>query len=119
MADTAVEVEELVPLGVYTETLARLYWRQGYIDEALRIYHYLAAEKPDDWHFQEQVRVLEEHRQLAPNAPLSEPPPAPIAGRVPESATYVMVPDNQWLIDHLEHWLSQLQCQRGLKRLGN
>ena len=40
--------QESAPLGVYTETLARLYWRQGYLDEALRIYRHLADEHPDE-----------------------------------------------------------------------
>jgi hypothetical protein len=64
------DAQDDIPVGMYTETLARLYFRQGYAGEALRIYRHLAAERPDDPHLQDQIRVLTEQLTSMP-----EPPP--------------------------------------------
>jgi hypothetical protein len=55
--DTASE--DTVPVGMYTETLARLYMRQGHVDKALRIYRHLAARQPSDLDLQDQIHALE------------------------------------------------------------
>ena len=106
-AETNSDVEESAPLGVYTETLARLYWRQGYLDKALHIYHHLAAEEPDNPHFLEQIHALEE-QQLEPHAS----PPEPVRALRSEPVTPVAVHQNQLVIDQLERWLHHLQRQR-------
>ena len=109
-AETDWDVEESAPLGVYTETLARLYWRQGYLDKALLIYHHLAAEQPDNPHFQEQIHALEEQQELSPDAL----PPEPVKALRSEAATPVAVHQNQYVIDQLERWLHHLQRRRRL-----
>lgn len=54
----------MVPVGMYTETLARLYMRQGHVDKALRIYRYLAAQQPSDTDLQDQIHTLEHQLTL-------------------------------------------------------
>lgn len=102
------EAQDALPVGMYTETLARLYSRQGYAEEALRIYRHLSAEHPDDAHLQDQIRVLTEQV-----ASMSEPPPLRSRGGggravvSPESAVGEAVLDP--VIAELERWLAYLQ----------
>ena len=100
--------QESAPLGVYTETLARLYWRQGYLDEALRIYRHLADEHPDDPHFQDQVRALHQQREIPPEVS----PAAPVAALSSPRMTATEARQAQYVIVQLERWLNRLQRQR-------
>lgn len=100
--------QESAPLGVYTETLARLYWRQGYLAEALRIYRHLADEHPDDPHLQDQIRALSQQREVPPEGSPAEP----AATRVSTRMTATEVRQAQHVIVQLERWLNHLQRQR-------
>lgn len=82
------------PLGIYTETLARLYWRQGFLDKALDIYRHLVRTQPTNHRLRDQVAVLEQ--QLA----------ATISGEVHEKMR------DERVIAHLERWLHYLRQQR-------
>ena len=108
MVEPAPEVEESAPLGVYTETLARLYWRQGYLDEALRIYRHLADEHPDDSHFQDQIRALNQQQavpsEVLPAAPAAAMPSARLTASEARQVEHVII--------QLERWLNCLQRQR-------
>ena len=46
--------------GIYTETLARLYLKQGFGEHALAIYRRLAQEQPDNHQLHERLRTLEQ-----------------------------------------------------------
>jgi thioredoxin-like negative regulator of GroEL len=100
--------QESAPLGVYTETLARLYWRQGYLDEALRIYRHLADEHPDDPHFQDQIRALNQQREIPSEASPAKPEAALPSARM----TATEARQTQHVIGQLERWLNRLQRQR-------
>jgi hypothetical protein len=102
------DAPDAIPVGMYTETLARLYFRQGYAGEALRIYRHLAAERPDDPHLQEQIRVLTEQV-----ASLSEPsmhrPVAADTGTTAHAAWPGGASRLEPVITELERWLFHLQ----------
>jgi hypothetical protein len=100
--------QECAPLGVYTETLARLYWRQGYLDEALRIYRHLADEHPDEPHFQEQVRALNQPREIAPEVSPAELEASLSSARM----TATEARQVRQVMVQLERWLNCLQRQR-------
>lgn len=105
--ETDPDGQESVPLGVYTETLARLYWRQGYLNEALRIYRHLADEHPDDPHFQDQIRALNQQR-VPPDISLAEPAAALLNTRM----TATEARQAQHVMVQLERWLNCLQQRR-------
>jgi hypothetical protein len=50
---------ELLSRAFVTETMAELYCRQGFFEEALGIYRQLAAQRPEDAELQERVARLE------------------------------------------------------------
>jgi len=106
--ETEPDDQAAAPLGVYTETLARLYWRQGYLDEALRIYRHLADEHPDDPHFQDQVRVLNQQHEIPPEVLPAEPVATLSSARM----TATEARQAQHVIVQLERWLNRLQRQR-------
>jgi hypothetical protein len=106
-AETDPDGQGAAPLGVYTETLAGLYWRQGYLDEALRIYRHLADEHPDEPHFQDRIRALNQQQEM-PSEALPEEPAAPrSSGRMTVSEAR----QAQHVRAHLERWLNCLQRQ--------
>jgi len=94
--------------GIYTETLARLYLQQGFVEQALAIYRHLAQEQPENPQWQDTVMALEqqlllssvEQLTLSPGATVSAPPvpqrPAPCC------PTHVV-------IARLERWLAGVQ----------
>ena len=43
--------------GIYTETLARLYLKQGFVERALAIYRRLAQEQPDNARLHERLHT--------------------------------------------------------------
>jgi len=106
--ETEPDDQAAAPLGVYTETLARLYWRQGYLDEALRIYRHLADEHPDDLHFQDQIRALHQQREIPPEVSPAEP----VAARLSTRMTATEARQAQHVLVQLECWLNRLRRQR-------
>jgi hypothetical protein len=106
--ETDPDGQESAPLGVYTETLARLYWRQGYLDEALRIYRHLAEEHPDNPHLQDQVRALNQQREIPPDVSPAEPAAVRSSARL----TATEARQAQRVRVQLERWLNCLQQQR-------
>ena len=115
MAETTAEVQKPEPLGVYTETLARLYWRQGYLDEALRIYRHLAVEQPSETHLQTQIRALIEQIETPLDGPangaVDDAVEPAAASQSCERAAVVEAAQTQQVVAQLELWLSCLQRQ--------
>ena len=107
-AATDPDGQESAPLGVYTETLARLYWRQGYLDEALRIYRHLADEHPDEPHLQDRIRALKQQQDMPPEGS----PAAPVAALASGHMTASESRQAQHVMAQLERWLNCLQRQR-------
>ena len=97
--------------GIYTETLARLYLKQGFGERALAIYRRLAQEQPDNHQLHERLRTLEQ--ELACGGGGSDPG---VPGAVPdgagESATPVTRLQAHQITAQLELWLRYLQRQR-------
>lgn len=93
--------------GLYTETLARIYWRQGFLSEALRIYHRLAEERPEESRLQAQIYALTQ--ELTTTSPLQAASPhRDLQALAPQT-----IPD--WrhnAIQVLESWLACLQQHR-------
>ncbi len=92
--------------GLYTETLARIYWRQGFLSEALQIYRRLAEDHPDEPRLQEHIRTLAQELGLTS--------PGPVAS--PRTDVKVLAPRTlpDWrehAIHVLERWLTCLQQQ--------
>ncbi len=109
--------EEGVEIGIYTETLARLYRRQGFLDKALTIYQHLACLQPHQTHLQTQIQELEEHMRhnalvtipasTVGSAPPAFPSPAASLAR-PERAR---AQTTRRVLMQLEKWLHYLQQQ--------
>jgi hypothetical protein len=94
MVDDSGHIEsEQTASGLYTETLARLYWRQGFLTKALDMYRYLAQTQPEKGHLRQQVVTLE--RQLA----------AATRGDAEREG-------REAVMAHLERWLHYLRRQR-------
>src|SRR5262252_2706123 len=51
--------------GIYTETLARLYLKQGFIERALAIYRRLAQEQPGNHQLHERLHAIEQELAYA------------------------------------------------------
>jgi len=97
--------------GIYTETLARLYLKQGFLERALAIYRRLAQEQPGNRHLHERLHTLEQELACGESRPDS-------AGQGPTlegtgvSATLVTRRQEQQIAAQLERWLRHLQRQR-------
>ncbi len=114
MRDTRADVPTALPpeAGIYTETLARLYLRQGFLERAVSIYRHLVQEQPENQHLQAQLNALEQQLQHGdmesealevPSAPQVEVPAPPRRKVHPEHT----------VLAQLERWLRYLQQQRG------
>ena len=109
------EVEALqardAEVGICTETLARMYLQQGFVERALAIYHRLAQEQPDNYPLHEHLRTLQQ--QLALGAPGQD---AVVQRTIPDLAaeTTHMAAHHQGadVVAQLERWLHYLQRQR-------
>jgi hypothetical protein len=95
--------------GIYTETLARLYAKQGLYDSALRIYRHLLQTQPENLEWQSAIAALDRQRTtdaapqgvtVRPFQPASEKRPAQGQTR------------SHQVVAQLERWLAQLQRQR-------
>jgi hypothetical protein len=124
MTDRDTASDYMVPVGMYTETLARLYMRQGHVDKALRIYRHLAAQQPSDLDLQDHIHALEHQLTIATEMGADTAvQPLPIPAHWPpsqEANAYVPLPvaqpsrdveQTQRVIAHLEGWLRVLRHQ--------
>jgi len=122
MIERDAAAETSVPVGMFTETLARLYMRQGHVDQALRIYRHLAAQEPSDVALKEQIHALEHQLASVPEMETETgvqvlPTPADWCAQQ-EAEVYAPLPGVQVLwqveqtrhvITHLERWLRVLR----------
>lgn len=104
--ETQQNAEGPATLGMYTETLARLYLRQGFIREALCIYRRLVQERPQEQRLHEQLRALEQ--QVASGLPERVSVTGSSAARVGDTPA-VEARRAQRVIAELERWLRYLQ----------
>jgi hypothetical protein len=97
--------------GIYTETLARLYLKQGFGERALAIYRRLAQEQPGNHQLLERVRALEQELACGGggSAPVGLSPVPEGAG---ERASQVTRRQEHQIAVQLGLWLHYLQRQR-------
>ena len=97
--------------GIYTETLARLYLKQGFGERALAIYRRLAQEQPGNHQLHERLRTLEQ--ELACGGGGSDPA---VQCAVPDGAgagaTQMTRRQEHQITAQLGLWLRYLQRQR-------
>jgi hypothetical protein len=95
--------------GIYTETLARLYAKQGLYDQALRIYRHLLQTQPDNLDWQRTIAALE-RQHATDTAPHGDTVRALQTGRGkrPGKGQTRL----HQVVTQLERWLEQLRRQR-------
>ena len=105
--------------GIYTETLARLYLKQGFGERALAIYRRLAQEQPGNQQIHERLRTLEQ--ELACGGGGSDPAvQCAVPDGAGEGATQMTRRQEHQIAAQLGLWLRYLQRQRlQRKRLEN
>ena len=97
--------------GIYTETLARLYLKQGFIERALAIYRRLAQEQPGNHQLHERLHTIEQ--ELAYRGGESDPVVQCAApDGAGERATPMTRRQEHQIIAQLELWLRYLQRHR-------
>jgi hypothetical protein len=112
MADkTPQSPQGLASVGMYTETLARLYVRQGFIQEALHIYRWLVQERPQEGHLHEQIKALEQQLADGPPVPGHASPAVPSAA-VAGGPSGLAVCHRQRVLGELQRWLRHVRRQR-------
>ena len=97
--------------GIYTETLARLYLKQGFGERALAIYRRLAQEQPGNHQLHERLRTIEQELAyggsgLDPMVQCATPD-----GAEARAAPVTPRPEHR-IAAQLELWLRYLQRQR-------
>jgi hypothetical protein len=97
--------------GIYTETLARLYLKQGFVERALAIYHRLAQEQPENHQLHERLYTLEQELVLGALGQDTVVRPAVPEAAV-ERATRTARRQGYQVVVQLERWLHYLQRQR-------
>jgi hypothetical protein len=97
--------------GIYTETLARLYLKQGFVERALAIYHRLAQEQPDNAPLHERLHALEQELAQGGYGPESVRPRRG-SDALDESTTSVGHRHEHPVAAQLGRWLHYLQHQR-------
>lgn len=113
MAGREVEVPQAgdSEAGICTETLARLYLHQGFVERALAMYRRLAQEQPDNHQLHECLHTLE--RQLALGALR---PDAVVQRTIPDLAVdttrTALLHQGAYVVAQLERWLHALRRQR-------
>ena len=100
--------------GMLTETLARLYWRQGLHATALDIYCRLAQAQPTNQRLREQIARLEHHIAAGALDTRPEQVPEACAPALSDSERVRRARTDRVIV-HLERWLHHLRCQRGLR----
>jgi hypothetical protein len=95
-------------VGIYTETLARLYAKQGLYDQALRIYRHLLQTQPDNLEWQRTIAAIERQRATDPEpqgaTEGAEAASGKQAGKSPTHPHQVAA--------QLERWLAHLRWRR-------
>src|SRR5215468_4470468 len=97
--------------GIYTETLARLYLKQGFGEHALAIYRRLAQEQPDNHQLHERLRTLEQELACGESGSDSAGQWA-APERAGERATQMTRRQERQVALQLGLWLRYLQRQR-------
>jgi hypothetical protein len=103
-AEAAASQPRDAAAGIYTETLARLYLKQGFGERALVIYRRLAQEQPGNHQFHERLRTIEQEMACGGGGPDPDG-----AG---ERATPVTRRQEHQITAQLERWLRYLQRRR-------
>jgi tetratricopeptide (TPR) repeat protein len=113
MAGSEVETSQApdAEAGICTETLARLYLQQGFVERALAIYRRLAQEQPDNPQFHERLHTLEQQLTLGTLGPDTVVPrTAPDLAM--DTTSRALRRQREAVIAQLERWLHYLQRQR-------
>jgi hypothetical protein len=98
-------------VGIYTETLARLYLKQGFVEHALAIYRRLAQEQPDNQQLHACLHTIEQQLACGAQGPdVAAPLTAPHAAG--DTASGVTQYQEQRVLTQLQRWLHYLQQQR-------
>ena len=97
--------------GIYTETLARLYLKQGFGERALAIYRRLVQEQPGNHPLYERLHTLEQELAYGGSG-LDPAGQCAIPAGADDSATPVTPRPEHRIAAQLEVWLRYLQRQR-------
>jgi|SRR5712691_1335056 len=97
--------------GIYTETLARLYLKQGFGERALAIYRRLAQEQPGNHQLHERLRTIEQELACGGGGPDSAVQCA-APDEAGERVTPVTRRQEHQITAQLELWLRYLQRRR-------
>lgn len=97
--------------GIYTETLARLYLKQGFGERALAIYRRLAQEQPGNHQLHERLRTIEQELAYDGSRLDSVVQCATPDGAEARAASVTPRPEHR-IAAQLELWLRCLQRQR-------
>jgi hypothetical protein len=94
--------------GIYTETLARLYLKQGFIEPALVIYRHLAQEQPENPDWQATIAALEQQMLMsASEQPAVSTSPLAAEPQIPQESTPCCA--THVVIAQLERWLAAVR----------
>ena len=96
--------------GIYTETLARLYLKQGFVERALAIYHRLAQEQPENAQLHEHLHTLEQELARGGSG-LESVTPRDVPDAAAATASVTHRHEHQ-VAAQLGRWLHYLQRQR-------
>lgn len=94
--------------GIYTDTLARLYLKQGFIEQALAIYRRLAHDQPEHLQWQDAVVALEQQLLLSSMEPPTLNPGATFSVPAVSQKPALCCPTHV-VIARLERWLAGVQ----------
>jgi len=97
--------------GIYTETLARLYLKQGFGERALAIYRRLVQEQPGNHQLHERLRTLE-HELAGSGGGTDSTVQWAVPGGAGERAAQVTRRQEHQIAMQLGLWLRYLQRQR-------
>jgi hypothetical protein len=97
--------------GIYTETLARLYLKQGFGERALAIYRHLAQEQPGNHQLHERLHTIEQELAWGGGGPDPVGQCADPDG-AGERTTPVTRRQEHQITAQLELWLRYLQRRR-------
>ena len=97
--------------GIYTETLARLYLKQGFGERALAIYRHLAQEQPGNHQLHERLHTLEQELACGGGG-LAPAGHSPVPDGTGERVSQVTRRQEHQIAAQLGLWLRYLQRQR-------
>jgi hypothetical protein len=110
-AEAAMSQPHDAAAGIYTETLARLYLKQGFGERALVIYRRLAQEQPGNYQFHERLRTIEQELACGGGGPDPAVQCAAPDGTSERATPVTHRPEHQ-ITAQLELWLRYLQRRR-------